>query len=137
MGPVSLVACHQQRVTLPPLLQWLARERNWVRTHGSVSHRAEDCVESPFYQEQWLCPSLLITSRKIAICGPREICMVDGHTWTKRGKRMACWSSFPLQGVHHFESPRHSDMSNHLFVAVFTLLINGLMFINELCYTLL
>jgi hypothetical protein len=31
-----------------------------------------------------------------------------------------CWSSFLLQGVHRFESPRLSDMSNHLFVVVFT-----------------
>jgi hypothetical protein len=28
MGPVSLVGCHQQRVALSPLLQWLARGRN-------------------------------------------------------------------------------------------------------------
>jgi hypothetical protein len=26
------------------------------------------------------------------------------------------WSGFPLQGVHRFESPRLSDMSNRLFV---------------------
>jgi hypothetical protein len=31
--------------------------------------------------------------------------MVEGHTRTKRGKRVACWSSFPLEGVHRFESP--------------------------------
>jgi hypothetical protein len=31
---------------------------------------------------------------------------------------VACWSSFPLQGVHRFESPRLSDLSNRLFVAV-------------------
>jgi hypothetical protein len=31
---------------------------------------------------------------------------------------MACWSGFPLQGVHRFESPRLSDMSNRLFVVV-------------------
>jgi hypothetical protein len=24
---------------------------------------------------------------------------------------VAYWSGFPLQGVHRFESPRHSDMS--------------------------
>jgi hypothetical protein len=30
------------------------------------------------------------------------------------------WSGFPLQGVHRFESSRLSDMSNRLFVAVFT-----------------
>jgi hypothetical protein len=33
---------------------------------------------------------------------------------------VACWSDFPLQGVHRFESPRLSDMSNRLFVAVIT-----------------
>jgi hypothetical protein len=33
---------------------------------------------------------------------------------------VACWSSFPLQGVHRFESLRLSDMSNRLFVAVIT-----------------
>jgi hypothetical protein len=33
---------------------------------------------------------------------------------------VACWSGFPLQGVYRFESPRLSDMSNRLFVAVFT-----------------
>jgi hypothetical protein len=31
---------------------------------------------------------------------------------------VAYWSGFPLQGVHRFESPRLSDMSNRLFVAV-------------------
>jgi hypothetical protein len=33
---------------------------------------------------------------------------------------VACWSGFPLQGVHRFESPHLSEMSNRLFVAVFT-----------------
>jgi hypothetical protein len=33
---------------------------------------------------------------------------------------VACWSGFPLQGVHRFESPRLLDMSNRLFVAVIT-----------------
>jgi hypothetical protein len=33
---------------------------------------------------------------------------------------MACWSGFPPQGVHRFELPRLSDMSNRLFVAVIT-----------------
>jgi hypothetical protein len=40
--------------------------------------------------------------------------MIWDHTWTKRGMRVACWSGFPLQGVHRFESPRLSNMSNHL-----------------------
>jgi hypothetical protein len=33
---------------------------------------------------------------------------------------VSCWSGFPPQGVHRFESLRLSDMSNHLFVAVFS-----------------
>jgi hypothetical protein len=47
-------------------------------------------------------------------------CMVRDHTQIKHGGRMACWSGFPLQGVHRFESLRLSDMSNHLFVAAIT-----------------
>jgi hypothetical protein len=52
--------------------------------------------------------------------------MALGHTWTERGKRMVCWSGFPLQGVHRFESPRLSDMSNRLFVAIITYIITKL-----------
>jgi hypothetical protein len=46
------------------------------------------------------------------------------HTLGKHGLEwkayVVCWSGFPLHGVHRFESPRLSDMSNHLFVAVIT-----------------
>jgi hypothetical protein len=37
--------------------------------------------------------------------------MVDGHTQTEHGKRVPCWSDFPLQDVHRYESLRLSDMS--------------------------
>jgi hypothetical protein len=37
MGPVSLVAAVNRCLTLPTLLQWLAQERNWVPTRGSVA----------------------------------------------------------------------------------------------------
>jgi hypothetical protein len=120
MGPVSLVGYRQQRVALSPLLQWLARERNWVQTRRSVNRRTVDCVRSSFSREQWLYPSLLTMAQKVAICGPRDIRMVLDHTHTERRKRVACWSGFPLQGVHRFESPRLSDMSNRLFVAFIT-----------------
>jgi hypothetical protein len=33
---------------------------------------------------------------------------------------VTCWSGFPLHGVHRFELPRLSDMSNHVFVVVIT-----------------
>jgi hypothetical protein len=79
-----------------------------------------DFVGSPSSQGQWIRSNLLMTVRKVAICGPCEIRMVLDHTWTERGKRVACWSDFPLQGVHQFESSQLSDMSNRLFVAVIT-----------------
>jgi hypothetical protein len=44
--------------------------------------------------------------------------MVLDHTWTEHGKHVRVGLSFPLQGVHRFELPRLSDMSNRLFVAV-------------------
>jgi hypothetical protein len=31
-------------------------------------------------------------------------CMVQHHMQIKHGGHMACWSSFPLQGVHRFKS---------------------------------
>jgi hypothetical protein len=48
MGPISLVACRRQMLGFAPTASRLARERNWVRTRGSVSPRAVDCVRSPF-----------------------------------------------------------------------------------------
>jgi hypothetical protein len=51
MGPVNLVVGHRQELGLLLLLYWLARERNWVWTHGSVSQHAVDCVGRPFSQE--------------------------------------------------------------------------------------
>jgi hypothetical protein len=38
---------------------------------------------------------------------------------------------FLLQGVHRFESPRLSNMSNRLFISVGTWLIIGILFIND------
>jgi hypothetical protein len=111
MGLVSLVAWRQHMVTLSPLFQWLARERNWVWTHGSVSHRAVNYVGSPFSREQWLCPSLFTASQKVDMRWLREIRMVWDHTRTERGMHVACWSGFSLHGVYRFESPRLSDMS--------------------------
>jgi hypothetical protein len=53
MGLVNLVVGHWQELGLRPLLHWLAQERSWAWTHGSVNRRAVDYVGSPFSQEQW------------------------------------------------------------------------------------
>jgi hypothetical protein len=47
-------------------------------------------VGSTFSQEQCICPTLLMTSRKVAICRPREICMVEGYMRTVGEKCVAC-----------------------------------------------
>jgi hypothetical protein len=111
LGVVSLVACHRQKLGLSLLLQWLASKRNWVRTCGSVSRRAGDCVGSPFSQELWDPSKSIGDSRKVVMCWPCEICMIWDHTQTECVMRVACWSDFALQGVHGFKSPRLSDMS--------------------------
>jgi hypothetical protein len=120
MGLVSLVVCHRQELSLRILLHWLARERNWVRTHRSVSRHAMDSVGSPFSREQWVPSKSIGGLQRVTICGPCETRMVLGHMRTERGKHVACWLGFPLQGVYRFESSRLSDMSNCLFVAVIT-----------------
>jgi hypothetical protein len=95
MGPVSLVVDCQQKFDFFPLLHWLLWERNQVRTRGSVSRNVMEYLGSSSSWEQWICSNMLTIMRKVAICGPREIHMVEGHTWT-RGKRVAYWSDFSL-----------------------------------------
>jgi hypothetical protein len=88
-----------------PTAQWLAQERNWVRTCGSDGRRAIDCVGSPFSREMWLCSSLLMTAQRVAICGPREIRMVLDYTQTERGKCVCVGWVFPcrvyIDSNHH------------------------------------
>jgi hypothetical protein len=69
MGPVSLVACHRQMLGLSLLLHWLAWERKWVWTHGSVNRHAIDCVGNPFSREQWDPSKSVDESLKVATYG--------------------------------------------------------------------
>jgi hypothetical protein len=83
MGPVSLVACHQQKLSFSLLLHWLAWEKNWVWTRGSVIQRALDCVGSPFSQEQWDPSKSIDDSWKVATYGD---CLQEAYVnW--HGKR--------------------------------------------------
>jgi hypothetical protein len=76
-----------------------------------------DRVGSTFSREQCIHPTLLTTHERL----PRMGTAHSKHTLGVRGLvwevYVSCWSGFPLQGVYRFESPRHSDMSNRLFVA--------------------
>jgi hypothetical protein len=68
-----------------------------VQTCGSVSRRAVDCVGSPFSQEKWDLSKFVGDSQKVAICGPREIRMIEGHMRTEHGMHVACWLGFPCR----------------------------------------
>jgi hypothetical protein len=73
-------------------------------TEPWITQSGWGCVGSPSSREWWICSNLLMVVRKTAICGPHEIRMVLDHTRTERGKNVAYWSDFPLQGVHQFKS---------------------------------
>jgi hypothetical protein len=64
-----------------PLLHWLTRKRNWVRTHGSVSQRAVNYVGSPFSGAVTLSNSVG-GSWKVATYGDRPQEAYAGRTWT-------------------------------------------------------
>jgi hypothetical protein len=80
MGLVNVVVGHRQELGLRPLLQWLVRERSWVRTHGSVSRRAVDCIGSPFSREQWDLSKSVGASRKVATYEDRSQEAYAGRT---------------------------------------------------------
>jgi hypothetical protein len=122
MGPINLVVGHRQELGLHPLLHWLVWERSWVWTRGSVSRCAVDCVKSLFLGSSGICPNLSVPRERLPRTGTarrKRTLGVRGLAWEAY---VPCWSDFPLQGVHRFESPRLSDMSNRLFVAVFSYL---------------
>jgi hypothetical protein len=85
IGLVNIVVGRQQELGLRPLLHWLARERSWVWTRGSVSRRVVDCVGSIFSQELWDLSKSVGVSWKVAMYGDRLQKAYTGHTWTGVG----------------------------------------------------
>jgi hypothetical protein len=77
--------------------------------------RCELCRE-PFFREQWLYPSLLMTSQQVATYGdcPQE--EYAGRMWTDVGNVRAMLVGFSPAGC---TSIRIAATSNLLFVAVF------------------
>jgi hypothetical protein len=74
-------------------------------------------VVSTFSREQCICQTLLTTRERLPCMGTvrrKRTLGVRGLVWEAY---VSCWSDFPLHGVHRFESPQLSDMSNRLFVA--------------------
>jgi hypothetical protein len=77
------------------------------------------CWEPFFLGSSVIRPNLSVSRKRLLYVDYMRR-MVEGHTQTERGKCVAYRSGFPLHGVHQFESPRLSYMSNRLFVAVIT-----------------
>jgi hypothetical protein len=79
---------------------------------------AMDYVGSHSSWEQWACSTLSMTCERLPRTGTarrKHTPSVHGLAWEVY---VACWSGFPRQGVHRFESPRLLDMTNRLMVAV-------------------
>jgi hypothetical protein len=62
-------------------------------------------------------PTLLTTYKRLPRTGTARRKHTLGIRWLEWEAHVSCWSGFPLQGIHRFESPRLSDMSNRFFMA--------------------
>jgi hypothetical protein len=119
MGSVNLVTYYRQMLDFHYCFNdCVGRETGW-RTYGSLS-RVGGCVGSPFIRSSRVHPILMMACERL----PRTCTAHRKHMWGIRGLTweayVSCVSGFPLQGVHWFESPWLSDMSNCLFMPVFT-----------------
>jgi hypothetical protein len=74
-------------------------------------------VGRTFSREQCIRPTLLMTRERLPHMGTARRKHTPGVRGLAWEAYVSCWSSFPLHGVHWFESSRLSDMSNRLFVA--------------------
>jgi hypothetical protein len=65
-------------------------------------------------------PTLLGQPERLPRMGTTHMKHMSGVRGLTREAYVSFVSGFPLQGVYQFKSPRLSDMSNRLFVPVFT-----------------
>jgi hypothetical protein len=70
-----------------------------------------------FLKSSSIRPMLLMTYERLPRTGIAHRKRTPGVHRLNWEVYVLCWSGFPLQGVHWFESLRLSDMSNRLFVA--------------------
>jgi hypothetical protein len=70
-----------------------------------------------FLESSSVPPTLLVACERLPRTGTVRRKRTPGIRVLAWEAYVSCWLGFPLQGVHRFESPRLSDMSNRLFVA--------------------
>jgi hypothetical protein len=76
--------------------------------------------EALFLRSSMVRPTLLMASKMLLCRGIAHRKCMSGIRELAREAYVSCISGFSLQCVHRFESSRLSDMSNCLFVTVFT-----------------
>jgi hypothetical protein len=84
MGPVSLVACHQQVFDLSALLKWLCWERNWGESRGPLS-QAERWSRKHFFSGPVHLSNPIDDSRKVVTYRDRPQETYAGYAWTGVG----------------------------------------------------
>jgi hypothetical protein len=81
-----------------------------------------------------ICPTLLGQRERLSCTGTAHKKRTSGVCGLAWKAYVACVSGFPLQGVHRFESPRLSDMSNRFSCS--THLVANLMELMEYWFML-
>jgi hypothetical protein len=118
MDPVKLVLGHRQELGLHPyFIGWLRRETGYETADQSVV-MLWIVSGALFLGSNGICPNLSMSHERLprTETAPRKRTPgIRGLVWEEY---VSCWSGFPLQGVHRFESSRLLDMSNRLFVTV-------------------
>jgi hypothetical protein len=97
------------------LLHWLAWERNilWPMNYSARLGVAPGAL---ILGSRRIHPTLLMTRERLPRTGTAHMKRTSGVCGLAWEACVLCWSGFPLQGVHQFESPWLSDISNRLFV---------------------
>jgi hypothetical protein len=118
MGPISQVACCRQMSDfLHCFIGWLGRETRYGPTDQTIG--VLWIVSGVIF---WSSDSVQLYWWLAKCCYMWTTCDTYGRgPYVYRAwKACGVLVRFPLKGVHQFESPRLSDMSKCLFMAVFT-----------------
>jgi hypothetical protein len=119
IGLVSLVACCRQMFGFHYCFNAVLGEKLGGRP---ADHSAGLGVISGalFLRSSRVHPTLLMACERLPHTGTTRRKRTPGVRGLAWEPYVSCWSDFSLQGVHRFKSPRLSNMSNRLFVAIFT-----------------
>jgi hypothetical protein len=120
MGPINLVVGHRQELGLCPcFIGWFRTEAGYGPMDWSAGV-LWIVSRALFLGSSGICPNLSVPRERLPHMGTAHRKRTPGVRGLAWEAYVSCWSAFPLQRVHRFESPRLSDMSNRMFVAVFT-----------------